>query len=91
MAFKVFPTNKALIAAWASQTYPQGRNSGGSLSFVGPTLFSYREPIARFLPTGEVQMTTQKFSVTTSQHCSLVRQECRGNYFTVLGTEGWTK
>ena len=91
MTRKVFPTNKALVAAWASQTFPHGRNSRGSLSFAGPTLFSYREPIARFLPTGEVQLTTQKFSVTTSRHCSLVRQECSGNYFTVLSTEGWTK
>jgi len=91
MAFKVFPTNKALVAAWASQTYPQGRNSGGSLHFDGPTLFSYREPIARFLPTGEVQLTTQKFSVTTSQHCGLVRQECRSNVFTVLGTKEWNQ
>lgn len=54
---------------FATQRQPEGRNSNGSLWFVGPTLYSYREPIAHFFGDA-VLISDDRFSVTTSKHQS---------------------
>lgn len=63
----VFP-NAQLTHVWAQQTQHSGRS--GSMSFEGPTLYSYKTPIAKFytLPTsGRVVLaTSETYSITTS-------------------------
>jgi hypothetical protein len=62
---------------FATRSQSEGRNSGASLHFSGPTLRSYREPIAHFLPDGRLLMSSDSFSVTTSKHQSWTRHALR--------------
>lgn len=62
-------TGREVPHIFAAQTQTRGRNSNDSLWFEGKTLYSYREPIARFF--GDVVlMSAGSFSVTTSKHQS---------------------
>lgn len=63
-------TNAQLAHVWAQQTQPSGRS--GSMSFEGPTLYSYKTPIAKFYDPGNarslrvVLATSETYSTTTS-------------------------
>ena len=61
---------------FATQSQPRGRNSNDTLWFEGATLYSYREPIARF-HDGRVLISADSFSVTTSKHQSWARYALR--------------
>ena len=85
---KDYGTNEKLIEAWLAQSSESGRTCGKTLRFFGPTLYSYGCAIARQMPDGTVQLTTEKFSVTTSKHCALVRRAVPKNrFFTVTRLE----
>jgi hypothetical protein len=64
---------------WAAQSQYEGR--AGNVSFREKALYSYRAMIARFADTvtGErvALITSRKYSVTTSRHCSAARQALR--------------
>lgn len=58
---------------WGNQSQSEARNSGKTVHFSGPTLFSYAEPIARYADHGKkrcVLLTSRSFSITTTGHCS---------------------
>jgi hypothetical protein len=74
---KVFPTAE-IPHLWFHQTQSDAR-SQGNVFFNGDTIYSYGEhfPIARHVKSGRktaVLFTTRRYSVTTSGHCSSVRQ-----------------
>jgi hypothetical protein len=73
----VFPTSE-IPHLWFHQTQSSAW-SQGNVFFEGDTIYSYGEhfPIARHVRTGRktaVLFTTRHYSVTTSGHCSSVRQ-----------------
>ena len=84
-------TNAMTAHVWAQQSQECGHS--GSLSFAGDTLSSYGTPIARIVKGrgGPVcLLTSRRYSVTTSGHCSQARRAFAGSVFTVpmLGAFG---
>ena len=67
-------SNGMLAHVWAQQEQSHGRSGNGNFRFDGSTLYSYREPIARFTISADgrsvVLITSETFSVTTSAHTS---------------------
>lgn len=59
---------------WANKVQPRGRS--GNVYFVGDVIYSYglHFAMARHLPNGRVAMTTRKYSITTTEHMSIVRR-----------------
>lgn len=84
MAKTVFDNWQA-AHVWAQQEQEQGRSHNGNLWFQGPTIYSYRTPIARvYRPWGGavVLLTSESFSVTTTgKHMVAVRR--------AIGHYGW--
>ena len=76
---KVF-TNSMVAHVWAQQSQEEGRNSGGSIFFCNNTIYSYGDhfPMASFETNAKeetcIAVSTKSYSITTSQHQSLVRQ-----------------
>ena len=74
---RVFP-NREIPHLWAHQTQDEARNGSGSFYFRGVTIYSYGShfPIATHVTGAHGQagilFTSQKYSVTTSQHMSAV-------------------
>lgn len=69
-------SNAEIPHIFAAQSQEFGRNAGNSYWFEGSTLYSYREPIARFC--GEIVIfSADSFSVTTSRHQSKARYALR--------------
>lgn len=72
-------TSQQVFHVWAAQSQYEGR--GGNVSFREKALFSYRAMIARFADTvtGErvALITSRKYSVTTTGHCSAARRALR--------------
>jgi len=73
--------NRMVAHVWAQQDQTAGRSGNGNFHFEGRTLYSYREPIARFCDAADgravVLITSAKFSVTTSAHCSAAQSALR--------------
>jgi hypothetical protein len=73
--------NRMVAHVWAQQDQTSGRSGNGNFHFEGRTLYSYREPIARFCDAADgravVLITSAKFSVTTSAHCSAAQSALR--------------
>jgi len=68
-------TSQQCVHVWAQQTQNEGRNSGRSIFFDGPSIYSYGRhfEMARFV--GDVVLVNcRRYSVTTSKHQSWVRQ-----------------
>ena len=62
---------------WANQSQVHARNKQGNFSFDGPSIFSYRAEIARFVLVGgdrAVLIADRKWSVTTAKHQTLARR-----------------
>lgn len=63
-------SNDMVAHVWAQQTQDFGRSSNHSFSFQGPTLYSYRTPIAVFTKGVKGQtvclLTSNSYSMTTS-------------------------
>jgi hypothetical protein len=76
---RVFP-NREIPHLWAHQTQDEARNGTGSLYFRGATIYSYGShfPIATHVRGSQGQpgilFTSEKNSVTTSQHMSMVHR-----------------
>jgi hypothetical protein len=68
--------NDMVCHVWAQGNEDSGKNGNGSLYFTGDTIYSYGShfPIAKMMDNGMVLFTTDTHGVTTSQHCSRVRQ-----------------
>lgn len=75
--------NSMVSHVWAQQNQPRGRNAGSSMSFDGPTLYSYRTPIA-YIPDGAqfglvALLTSETYSATTSsKHMPAARSAIAG-------------
>ena len=75
----VFP-NREIPHLWAHQTQGEARNGTGSFYFRGATIYSYGShfPIATHVKGSQGQpgvlFTSEKNSVTTSQHMSMVHR-----------------
>lgn len=67
--------NSMVAHVWAQQNQSYGRNGNGSFYFEGATIYSYGRhfPIAKFLDSKTVLLTTDTYSNTTQRHVSLVR------------------
>lgn len=67
---KTVLSNSMVAHVWAQQTQETGRSNNGNFWFSGDTIYSYRTPIARFVPTGTagriVLMSCHSYSITTS-------------------------
>jgi hypothetical protein len=65
--------NGSMVAhVWSAQSQSEGRNSGSTFWFDGPTIYSYRTPIARFV-TGRngapvVLIGAERYSPSTGRH-----------------------
>jgi hypothetical protein len=76
---RVFP-NREIPHLWAHKTQDEARNGTGSFYFTGATVYSYGShfPIATHVTGVDGQagilFTSEKNSVTTSQHMSAVRR-----------------
>lgn len=64
--------NQEIAHLFAAQT--RHAIEGGNLSFVGKTLYSYAEPIAKIIAPNVVLMNSHNFSMTTNRHMSYARQ-----------------
>lgn len=67
--------NKQIAHLWANKSRESA--SGSHFFFRGDTIFSYGDhfPIARHYK-GVVLFTDKKYSISTTRHCSYVRQAC---------------
>lgn len=65
---------------WANEAQPEARNATGNLYFRGTTIYSYSDswPVASFIRPGVVALNTERRSVTTSGHASIVRRAIKG-------------
>lgn len=68
-------TNHELPHIWAKQSQPEGRSN--SMKFIGPNYYSYQTIIGQFLPTGQVVLATNHYSLTTTKHQSALRAAVR--------------
>lgn len=73
---KTIFSNSMVAHVWAQQNQGEGRNGNHSFYFSGKTIYSYGEhfPIARFIDSNTVLMTTMSYSSSTSRHVSDTRQ-----------------
>ncbi len=75
--------NSMVAHVWAQQSQAKGRSHNGNMSFDGPALYSYAEPIARFVKGGVDQtvilISTGKWSITTSRHQSRAHSAARNH------------
>ena len=71
-------TVPGLVAAWAAHNEGghEGKNdySRGGVSYEGPTLYSYRMPIARYYKNSFILISNTSPSITTARHISLVHR-----------------
>lgn len=62
-------TNLDVARKWAGQRGTEARSGNGTMSFSGPTLYSYATPIGYLMPNGRGHMvpliTAHDYSVTT--------------------------
>lgn len=66
------PRNSSeLFHYWAHQVMPEARC--GNVSFRGPVLYSYAQPIALLLSNDRVLLSDRQWSITTSSHQSQAR------------------
>lgn len=76
-------SNSMVAHVWAQQNQQRGHNAGSSMSFDGPTLYSYRTPIA-YIPDGAqfglvALLTSETYSATTSsKHMPAARSAIAG-------------
>lgn len=80
-------TNKETVDAWVRQKTYTGKNSTGSLFFIGSILFSYGEhfPIAKLdIDNGVCLFTTKGYRKTTACHKGLARRALAHTTFTVI-------
>ena len=74
-------SNAMVAHVWAQQNQDLGRSGNGNLWFEGPTIYSYREPIGRFIEAADgrtvVLLTSESYSITTSCHCHRVASALR--------------
>jgi len=68
---KVF-NNSEVAHVWAQQNQKTGRNSNHSFSFDEKSIYSYSTEMARFIDKDIVLINCRQYSVTTSQHVSLI-------------------
>ena len=64
-------SSREVVHLWAHQVQDHARNSSRSVSFNGPSLYSYRAEIARIVdaPTGKVALhSSHRWSITTARH-----------------------
>ena len=92
----VFP-NREIPHLWAHKTQAEARNSTGSFYFTGATIYSYGShfPIATHVTGADRQagilFTSEKNSVTTSQHMSAVRRSIPPDVPVFTVTRRWNK
>lgn len=70
---KVFSSHSEVCHIWAQQTQSEGKAS--RIFFEGPSIYSYGRhfEMARFVDPHTVFITTDRYSVSTQKHLSLVR------------------
>jgi hypothetical protein len=73
---------------WAQQNQSEGRNAGNTFWFKGPTIYSYRTPIARFVKSANgapvVLIGAERYSPSTGRQLShIYRAVDHYVYFTV--------
>lgn len=61
-------SSNEIAKLWARGEPRRAANHSGTFRYDGDVLYSYAVPIARKMPDGSVQITTKKYSVTTSGH-----------------------
>lgn len=73
--------NRMVAHIWAQQTQESGRSHNGQFYFEGKTIYSYGRhfPIATFIDADKVLYCSDSYSVTTSNHQSMVRQALSGS------------
>ena len=76
-----YSSNLQTSHAWANSISNQGRNSNNSLNFRENVIYSYNTPMAEFIEdTNIVLLNTEKYSVTTSAHQSIIRNSIPYRY-----------
>jgi hypothetical protein len=90
----VYQDNSKIAHLWvghnlSGEGQSEARNPQKNFYFTAETIYSYGShfPIAKFVRSGKrqaIQFTTCKYSVTTSQHISIVRDAIRGNAIPVF-------
>jgi hypothetical protein len=78
-------SNSMVAHVWAQQNQENGRNSSSSIFFEGKTIYSY----GRHFPMAEfhddcILINSDRYSVTTGKHQSLVRQAIYGHNKTIF-------
>lgn len=81
---------------WANEVQSDARNGTGSVSFDGPTAYSYRMPIARIVVNAlghkAYLVTSSTYSVTTAKHISQLRRSIPVNaeiFPALISLNGW--
>lgn len=70
--------NSQVAHIWAQQTKASGK--GSSFFFEGDTIYSYGKhfPVAKFISSNTVLVTTRGYSITTCRHISLTQSALHG-------------
>lgn len=91
-------SNSMVAHVWAQQTQDEGRSNNGNFWFKGDTIYSYRTPIARFVPTGTagriVLMSSENYSPTTAgKHMRPIGAAVNYDYIRVpyIGRGDWNE
>ena len=74
---RVFRNHDEVCHVWAQQTQSEGR--AGNIFFEGKSIYSYGRHFeaARFVDSETVLLNEYRYSVSTAQHLSLIRQAVR--------------
>ena len=74
---RVFRNHDEVCHVWAQQTQSEGK--AGNIFFEGKSIYSYRRRFeaARFVDRETVLLNSYRYSVSTAQHLSLIRQAVR--------------
>lgn len=70
---KTVMCNREIACKWGEQQ--EGRNQSGSFSFSGPNLYSYSIKVGYICKNGRRFVTTEKYSITTTQQLSKVSRD----------------
>jgi Na+/H+ antiporter NhaB len=74
-------TNDMVAHVFAQQQQQNGTSSNAAFSFFGSELKSYNTLIAKFVSSDFVLVNSYSYSVTTSNHISLLRSAISDNVF----------
>ena len=80
-------THEETVEEWLGMYGPDKSYPRKALRFVGPTLYSYGQPIAKKIDHTNIWVTSKRYSCTTSRHVNMLIRTAQSLNFKVTRYE----